>query len=403
MIVVRESCAVSWRVTKQRESERERESQRERERVREKESEREREIRSSCESLRVGIWRMEMRDADGLAEGSALTPLPTSTGVASTTSPTPSRPTSNRVSVNRVSVSSGGGAAAAAVTLATVLERVERLEALSREIATKKRGDGDDDERMMSKKMKNVRIVVEEVDRLMRSAKRQMQADEEDQRRPSTTHYTRRGSRADVRRIEAEKNHKLYKQLTHRRNKAVYSCRDAASGGGGIDTTVGHGGGRVSSVFASTAASPTPRSSVAVASNDAGVIVRSNPLADDVDLQIQAMDVQEGDELMLRIAEEKQREMLRTVTAMHDLKEVMVDMSVLVQQQGEGVDAIANNLDHAAVVTEAAKNELTKAKRLQDINRRRMCIFATVLFFIFGGTGFILYILKENNHLGDKG
>ena len=377
-----------------RERERERESQRERER--EKESEREREIRSSCESLRVGIWRMEMRDADGLAEGSALTPLPTSTEVASTTSPTPSRPT------NRVSVSSGG-AAAAAVTLATVLERVERLEALSREIATKKRGDGDDDERMMSKKMKNVRIVVEEVDRLMRSAKRQMQADEEDQRRPSTTHYTRRGSRADVRRIEAEKNHKLYKQLTHRRNKAVYSCRDAASGGGGIDTTVGHGGGRVSSVFASTAASPTPRSSVAVASNDAGVIVRSNPLADDVDLQIQAMDVQEGDELMLRIAEEKQREMLRTVTAMHDLKEVMVDMSVLVQQQGEGVDAIANNLDHAAVVTEAAKNELTKAKRLQDINRRRMCIFATVLFFIFGGTGFILYILKENNHLGDKG
>ena len=389
---------MSWRVTRQRESEREREREREsqREREREKESEREREIRSSCESLRVGIWRMEMRDADGLAEGSALTPLPTSTEVASTTSPTPSRPT------NRVSVSSGG-AAAAAVTLATVLERVERLEALSREIATKKRGDGDDDERMMSKKMKNVRIVVEEVDRLMRSAKRQMQADEEDQRRPSTTHYTRRGSRADVRRIEAEKNHKLYKQLTHRRNKAVYSCRDAASGGGGIDTTVGHGGGRVSSVFASTAASPTPRSSVAVASNDAGVIVRSNPLADDVDLQIQAMDVQEGDELMLRIAEEKQREMLRTVTAMHDLKEVMVDMSVLVQQQGEGVDAIANNLDHAAVVTEAAKNELTKAKRLQDINRRRMCIFATVLFFIFGGTGFILYILKENNHLGDKG
>ena len=78
-------------------------------------------------------------------------------------------------------------------------------------------------------------------------------------------------------------------------------------------------------------------------------------------------------------------------------------MNVLVAQQGEQIDALADNVDHAAHMTSDARDEVTKAKRLQDINRRRMCIFATVLFFIFGGTGFILYILKENNHLGEEG
>lgn len=45
-------------------------------------------------------------------------------------------------------------------------------------------------------------------------------------------------------------------------------------------------------------------------------------------------------------------------------------MNVLVAQQGEQIDALADNVDHAAHMTGDARDEVTKAKRLQDINRR---------------------------------
>lgn len=45
-------------------------------------------------------------------------------------------------------------------------------------------------------------------------------------------------------------------------------------------------------------------------------------------------------------------------------------MNVLVAQQGDQIDALADNVDHAGCMTSVARQEVTKAKRLQDMNRR---------------------------------
>ena len=52
------------------------------------------------------------------------------------------------------------------------------------------------------------------------------------------------------------------------------------------------------------------------------------------------------------------------------IQEVVTDMNVLVAQQGDQIDALADNVDHAGYMTSVARQEVTKAKRLQDINRR---------------------------------
>ena len=93
--------------------------------------------------------------------------------------------------------------------------------------------------------------------------------------------------------------------------------------------------------------------------------------------------------------------MSRTAKAMEELQEVMTDMSVLVHQQGEQVDSLADNVDHAAMITADAREDIIRAKKLQDINRRRMCILAAILFVLFGGVGLTLYLMKVNDQLPD--
>ena len=86
-------------------------------------------------------------------------------------------------------------------------------------------------------------------------------------------------------------------------------------------------------------------------------------------------------------------------TLLVNLQEVMTDMSVLVHQQGEQVNSLADNVDHTSMITTEAREDIIQAKRLQDMNRRRMCIIATILFFLFGGAGLTLYLMKVNDRL----
>lgn len=151
----------------------------------------------------------------------------------------------------------------------------------------------------------------------MRNVQRQMEI-EESQDEAAGPSRSRQRIKEDKER--SMKNKKLFTQLTHRRNKAVYTNLQAEKHNPVHDP-------RASTSSAGSIASDYgPRGMAGSIFDDGDAFGASttvtnatmNPLAQ-ADM-ISAMDMEEGDALMLKIAEEKQREMSRAVTAMQDLK-----------------------------------------------------------------------------------
>lgn len=62
---------------------------------------------------------------------------------------------------------------------------------------------------------------------------------------------------------------------------------------------------------------------------------------------------------------------------------MFVDMSALVQEQGEVIDRIEHNVESAAHHTRKGREEIKQAAKLKSsVNKKRCCIFTLCIIFL---------------------
>ncbi|KAM7050399.1 syntaxin-2 isoform 2-T3 [Molossus nigricans] len=80
--------------------------------------------------------------------------------------------------------------------------------------------------------------------------------------------------------------------------------------------------------------------------------------------------------------ESRRRDILRLETSLRELRELFVDMAVLVETQGEMINNIERNVMSAADYVEQAKEETKRATKYQSRARRKWVILAAALLLV---------------------
>ena len=80
--------------------------------------------------------------------------------------------------------------------------------------------------------------------------------------------------------------------------------------------------------------------------------------------------------------QEKHEDIIKLARSVQELHELFVDMSVLVEAQGELLDQIEHHVVDAVEYAEAGVKELTKAKKLQQAARKKMVAVACCLMIV---------------------
>lgn len=100
-------------------------------------------------------------------------------------------------------------------------------------------------------------------------------------------------------------------------------------------------------------------------------------------MQMMTQSLIEGDRqkdksvLMVVHIKEQHADILELERNIVELYELFVDMSTLVDQQGEMVDSICHHVDNAATWTGAALNEITQARKYKSKERKKCCMLCT--------------------------
>lgn len=117
---------------------------------------------------------------------------------------------------------------------------------------------------------------------------------------------------------------------------------------------------------------------------------KSGLIEDDQRRQEQAqLDMQiDIDESLIRDREERIRQIEGDIL---DINEIFRDLATMVYEQGEIVDSIEANVEHAHTNVEGANVQLSKASEYQKKARKKMCILLIILVIVGGAIGIIIW------------
>jgi len=100
----------------------------------------------------------------------------------------------------------------------------------------------------------------------------------------------------------------------------------------------------------------------------------------------------------LNYIENRHRDIIRLEQSIKELHQLFVEMSILVEGQGELIDQIEYNVMQSIAYTKGAVKNLQDANKYQKKSRKKMCcivgILLIVVFFLAGGIGLIAGLVK---------
>merc|ERR1712228_474638 len=82
----------------------------------------------------------------------------------------------------------------------------------------------------------------------------------------------------------------------------------------------------------------------------------------------------------------REQEITSVVQSIQDLNTIFKDLAGMVSEQGEVVDRIDYNIEHASIKVESGLEQLKKASKYQKSNRKMKCIMLlgiTLIVLIF--------------------
>ncbi|XP_071965140.1 syntaxin-7-like [Antedon mediterranea] len=92
------------------------------------------------------------------------------------------------------------------------------------------------------------------------------------------------------------------------------------------------------------------------------------------------------------IIEEREERIRQIEGAMLDVNEIFRDLSAIVSEQGEMIDSIEANVDHADTNVESGNEQLITASKYQKKARKKMCCIFIILIVVAGILALILYL-----------
>lgn len=81
-----------------------------------------------------------------------------------------------------------------------------------------------------------------------------------------------------------------------------------------------------------------------------------------------------------------------------DVNQIFKDLGMLVHEQGEVLDSIEANVEHAEIHVSEGTQQLSKARDYQSKARRKKCCLIVVLLVILAVIGIIIAIVVSNNN-----
>lgn len=110
---------------------------------------------------------------------------------------------------------------------------------------------------------------------------------------------------------------------------------------------------------------------------------RAQELAQQV-LEMGAEDVlfQQSKDMVAQIIETR-NDILQIENSMRELNQLFTDLAVLVNEQGEVLDVILQNVQSSLKYVEKGRDELAKGKKYAKSSRKKMCWLIMVVFVIF--------------------
>jgi len=101
----------------------------------------------------------------------------------------------------------------------------------------------------------------------------------------------------------------------------------------------------------------------------------------------------------LNYIENRHRDIIRLEQSIKELHQLFIEMSILVEGQGELIDQIEYNVMQSVAYTKSAVKNLQDANKYQKKSRKKMCciigILLIVVFFLAGGIGLITGLVKK--------
>jgi len=98
------------------------------------------------------------------------------------------------------------------------------------------------------------------------------------------------------------------------------------------------------------------------------------------------------------IAETREREkrLLQIEEDVLNVNEIFRDLALLVHEQGQFVDNIENNIEHAALNVSDGKDALVRAKSYQKSYRKKVCIILSIILIVVAILGLIIYFSSKD-------
>ncbi|XP_078361119.1 syntaxin-7-like isoform X1 [Oculina patagonica] len=106
--------------------------------------------------------------------------------------------------------------------------------------------------------------------------------------------------------------------------------------------------------------------------------------------------VQAEEEVSLELIEERERAIRQLEADIVDVNEIFRDLATMVNEQGDMLDSIEDNVNVTVVHVEDAKDELNKAKHYQEAARKKKCYILVVLVVVAAALGLIIYLSVKN-------
>lgn len=101
--------------------------------------------------------------------------------------------------------------------------------------------------------------------------------------------------------------------------------------------------------------------------------------------QVQDEDITEDD---LRLIEERESSIRQLEADIMDINEIFKDLGMMIHEQGDVIDSIEANVEHAEGHVQQASQQLSRAASYQQKSRKKMCILLAIL-----GVGVLLVVL----------
>ncbi|XP_053393859.1 syntaxin-12-like isoform X2 [Mercenaria mercenaria] len=99
----------------------------------------------------------------------------------------------------------------------------------------------------------------------------------------------------------------------------------------------------------------------------------------------------------LEMIQERESAIKQLESDIMDVNQIFKDLGMLVHEQGEVLDSIEANVEHATIHVEEGNKQLSAAQNYQSKARRKKCCLIVVLLVILAIVGIIIAVTVSNN------